>query len=154
MHRLTSLILCTAVVLIAGATRLNAQQGVSPAVRAELQTRAGRYPLVSVSLFRGDSAVLVFDDSSNSGKAAMAGTWMFGPPVTKVEEDGCPPEKVLGRQIARVLWRGGGKEAQLKTVIVRVQGTTGLDLYSRTSMYYEPSQLEGPWAGDPEHPNR
>jgi hypothetical protein len=149
MPTLSRRLLFAVLVAVCGVNRIGAQQGVSAAVRTALQSRAGRYPLVSVALFGHDSALIVFDDSSYTGKARSAGTWMFGPPVTEAEADHCPPEKVLGRQIARVLWKNGGKALALKSVIVRVRGVSGLDRLSWTDMYYEPSQLEGPWAGDP-----
>jgi hypothetical protein len=133
-----------------GVSAVGAQGTVSTAVRAELQARAGHYPLGDVKIFAHDSALLVFEDSSYTGSGRAAGTWMFGPPVTAAEADSCPPEKVLGRQIARILWRRGGKAADLSSVIVRVHGSAGLDRLSYTDMYYYPSQLEGPWAGDPE----
>ena len=151
MRRLICLSLIAAALTLSGATPVRAQgNNVSAALRAALQARAGHYPLVEIILFPHDSALLVFEDSSYTGKAAAAGTWMFGPPVTEAEADRCPPEKVLGRQIARVLWRLGGKEADLKTVVIRVRGVSGLDRFSHTDMYYGPSQLEGRWAGDSE----
>jgi hypothetical protein len=153
MPRLIRLLLVVAALPIVRAARVDAQQTVSPAVRAEIQARAGRYPLVAITIFAHDSALLEFADSSYTGKAYVAGTWMFGPPVTVAEADSCPPYKVLGRQIARVLWRRGGKEADLKTVIVRVRGVAGLDRFSFADLYYAPSQLEDPWAGDPEKPS-
>ena len=154
MRRLICLSLTTVALTLGGATPVRAQgKNVPAALRAALQERAGHYPLVEIILFPNDSALLVFEDSSYTGKAVATRTWMFGPPVTEAEADSCPPEKVLGRQIARVLWRRGGKEADLKTVIVRVRGVSGLDRYSHTDMYYYPSQLEGRWAGDTEgHP--
>ena len=151
MRRLICLSLIAAALTLSGATPVRAQgENVSAALRAALQARAGHYPLVEITLFPHDSALLVFEDSSYTGKAVAARTWMFGPPVTEAEADSCPPEKVLGRQIARLLWRRGGKEADLKTVVVRVRGVSGLDRYSHTDMYYYPSQLEGRWAGDSE----
>jgi hypothetical protein len=150
MRRLACFLLMAVVLAATPVAPLAAQGTVSAAVRAEVQARAGPYPLVAITLFRPDSALLVFEDSSYSDTARMAGKWMFGPPVSEAEADSCPPEKVLGRRIARVLWRRGGKAAGLKTVIVRVRGTSGLDRLSWTDMFYDPSQLEGPWAGDPE----
>ena len=151
MRRLICLSLVAAALTLSRATPVRAQgENVSAALRAALQARAGHYPLVEITLFPHDSALLVFEDSSYTGKAVAARTWMFGPPVTEAEADSCPPEKVLGRQIARLLWRRGGKEADLKTVVVRVRGVSGLDRYSHTDMYYYPSQLEGRWAGDSE----
>jgi hypothetical protein len=105
-------------------------------VCAKLQARTGHYPLVAVTIFAHDSALIVFEDSTYTGNALAAGTWMFGPPVTAAEADHCPPQKVLGRQVARIFWRRGGKDAGLKTVIVRVQGTIGLDRYSFVVIQY------------------
>ena len=73
---------------------------------------------------------------------------MFGPPVTDAEADGCPPEKVLGRKIARVLWRGLGRPSELKYIMVTVRGTTGVDRWTTNTMYFHRSQLEDVWAGD------
>ena len=151
MRRLLCLSLIAVALTLSGATPVRAQgKNASAALRAALQARAGHYPLVEIILFPHDSALLVFEDSSYTGKAVVGRTWMFGPPVTEAEADRCPPEKVLGRQIARVFWRLGGKEADLKAVVVRVRGVSGLDRYSHTDMYYYPSQLEGRWAGDSE----
>lgn len=121
-------------------------------VADELRREAAPYPLIEVVVQHADSAVLVFQDSSFTGAALRSHTWMFGPPTTKAEDDGCPPEKVLGRKIARVFWREVGKSAGLKTVIVRVRGTQGVDRLSFVDFYYIPAQLEGPWVGDPAHP--
>ena len=142
-----NLMLVAALVVASGA---GAQAAVSSSLRAALQARAGaQYPLEDVTILPGDSAVIVFADSTYTGARRQAGTWMFGPPVPPIEQDSCPPEKILGRKIARVLWQNGGRESRLATVIVRVHGTVGVDRFSYTAMYYEPSQLEGPWAGDP-----
>src|ERR1019366_7335962 len=153
MLRLIRLALVVAALPIVRAARVDAQQTVSAAVRAEIQARAGRYPLVAITIFAHDSALLEFADSSYTGKAYKAGKWMFGPPVTVAEADRCPPYKVLGRRIARVLWRRGGKEADLKTVIVRVRGVAGVDRFSYADLYYASSELEGRWEGDPEKPS-
>ena len=124
MRRLICLSLIAAAVTLSGATPVRAQgENVSAALRAALQARAGHYQLVEIILFPHDSALLVFEDSSYTGKAVAAGTWMFGPPVT---------------------------EADLQTVVVRVRGVSGLDRFSHSDMYYNPSQLEGRWAGDSE----
>jgi hypothetical protein len=47
-------------VLVGAVARADAQQTVSAPVRAELQARAGRYPLVAVTVFARDSALIVF----------------------------------------------------------------------------------------------
>jgi len=73
---------------------------------------------------------------------------MFVPPVTAEEAGGCPPQKVLGRRIARELWRRRGQAIALDQVIVRVHGSTGLDRLSHEDMYYGRADLEGPWVGD------
>ncbi len=123
---------------------------VDARVRAALQAKAGdKYPLGDVVIFATDSAVIEFADPTYTGEATRAGTWMFGPPVPVAEQDSCPPPKILGRKIARVLWQNGGKDRHLGTVIVMVHGTAGIDRFSNTRFYYEPSQLDGPWAGDP-----
>jgi hypothetical protein len=73
---------------------------------------------------------------------------MFGPPVTAEEAGGCPPQKVLGRRIAREYWRRQGKAIAIETVIVRVHGSAGLDRLSYEDMYYGHADLDGPWVGD------
>ena len=118
-------------------------------LRVPVQEKAGRYPLGGFAFFGRDSIILVFVDSNYTGASRLAGTWMFGPAVTPVEADGCPPEKVIGRQIARVLFRALGRPGALKTVIVAVHGTRGLDRWSVSKMYFYPEQLTGKWAGDP-----
>lgn len=90
----------------------------------------------------------MFEDSSYTVAAARAGKWMFGSAVTVAEADGCPPEKVLGRKIARVLWHSMGKPQDLQFITIAVRGSTGLDRWSNTTMYYHRSQLDGPWVGD------
>jgi hypothetical protein len=138
------------IVSAAAAHAAEAQTSVSAAVRAALQAKAGpRYPLGNVTIVAGDSAVIEFADSTYTGEARAARKWMFGPPVPIAEQDSCPPEKILGRKIARVLWQNGGKAAKVQKVVVVVHGTIGKDRWSRTDFYYEPSQLDGPWAGDP-----
>src|SRR5439155_16778546 len=97
-----------------------------------------------------DSALLVFDDSTLTADNLHAERWMFGPPVTAAEADSCPPEKVLGRKIARVFWRASGRPKQMQKVIVAVKGTTGIDRWTAESMYFYRSQLANVWAGDPE----
>ena len=141
----------TTVAWLAISSALTAQGPLPTGLAPELRRQAGPYPLMQVSVVRGDSAVLVFGDSSMTGAALTAHTWMFGPPVTAAEADSCPPEKVLGRKLARIFWRAAGKDAQVKMVVVRVHGTVGIDRFSGTDLYYYPEQLEGPWAGDPEH---
>lgn len=138
-----------ALVLAVTGCRPEAMSVVPAELRSALQQRAGRYPLKDVVVFGRDSALLIFQDSTYTGDAGRAGTWMFGPPVTVAEADNCPPEKVLGRQIARVFWRGLGTRLGLQQVVVQVGGTKGMDQFSRISMFYYPVQLEGLWAGDP-----
>lgn len=118
-------------------------------LRQAVVQKAGKYPLVGFRLFGRDSALLVFDDSALTADALGAKKWTFGPPVTAEEADGCPPEKVLGRKIARVFWRGWGRPPETQYVMVAVRGTRGRDRWTVNTMYYLHGQLEGPWAGDP-----
>lgn len=119
-------------------------------LREAMVQKAGKYPFVGFRLFGSDSALLVFDDSTLTADALRTKTWVFGPPVTVAEADGCPPEKVLGRKIARVFWRGWGRPPDAQYVMVAVRGTRGRDRWTVETMYYLLNQLEGPWAGDPE----
>ena len=64
-----------------------------------------------------------------------------------------PPQKVLGRKIARALWRGIGKPAEMRYIRVAVRGTTGLERWTAMDMYYHYTQLEGRWVGDPNRPD-
>ena len=82
-------------------------------LRDAVSRRAGGYPFAGFRLFGRDSALLVFDDSTLTGDALRAGHWMFGPPVTAAEADSCPPEKVLGRKIARAFWANWGRPVKL-----------------------------------------
>lgn len=130
-----------------------AQQPITHAVHWQLQRAAGAYALDSVYALGRDTVVLVLRDSTLTGAASDAGTWMFGPPTTKAEEDGCPPEKVLGRRLARIAWTALGKPADLQLVIVRVQGPRAGNLLERLSqltvdLFYPRFQLTGPWVGD------
>ena len=84
-----------------------------------------------------------------TGAALQAHTWMFGPAVTAAEADSCPPEKVLGRKIARVLFRALNRPAAIQQIVVAVHGAIGKDRWTGESMYYYREQLEGRWAGDP-----
>lgn len=68
--------------------------------------------------------------------------------MTEAEAYGCPLPKVLGPTIARVFWRGIGKQAEVARVVVRVRGTIGLGRESYIDMTYELADLESPWAGD------
>jgi hypothetical protein len=120
------------------------------ALRSAVANTARRYPLVGAKVFGRDSVLLVFEDSTLTAEPLRAGTWMFGPPVTAVEADSCPPEKVLGRRIARALYRGLGRPADLQKVMVLVRGTKGIDRWSAMYMYYYQSELARRWAGDPE----
>jgi len=78
----------------------------------------------------------------------QANRWMFGPPTTAAEADSCPPEKVLGRKLARLLWRGLNKPRELHYIIVAVHGTKDRDRFTVYTMYYQRGQLEAPWVGD------
>lgn len=145
------LILCAA--LVAGATSGDAQQPVARAIHATLQRVAGPYALDSVHALQKDSVVLVLRDTTLTATALEAGTWMFGPPTTKAEEDGCPPEKVLGRRLARLVWAELGRPATLQLVTVRVRGPmTGDPLGTlrkvSVDLFYPRFQLTGPWVGD------
>lgn len=131
-----------------------AQQPVTHTVHVQLQRAAGAYPLDSAYALGRDTVVLVLRDSTLTTAASNAGTWMFGPPTTKAEEDECPPEKVLGRRLARIVWTEFGKRADLQLVIVRVRGPlTGRPLESMSrltvDLFYPRFQLTGPWVGDP-----
>ena len=117
-------------------------------LRAALQAKAGSYPLVGYAFFGRDSVLLVFEDSAMTGAALNAHTWMFGPAVTAAEADSCPPEKVLGRKIARVLFRFLDRPAAMQQIVVAVHGTNGKDRWTVEDMYYYREQLEGRWAGD------
>src|SRR5690242_18346972 len=57
-------------------------------LRASLQAKAGRYPLVGFRFYGADSALLVFEDSALIATTVRAHKWMFGPPVTTAEADG------------------------------------------------------------------
>ncbi len=120
------------------------------AVRTAVANTARTYPLTGVRMFGRDSVLLVFDDSTLTAAPLNAGTWMFGPPVTAAEADSCPPPKVLGRRIARALYRGLGRPSDLEKVIVLVRGTAGIDRWTAMGMYYYRSELTGRWAGDSE----
>jgi hypothetical protein len=130
-----------------------AQQPIARKVHAQLQRVAGPYPLDSVYALNGDTVVLVLRDSTLTAARADAGTWMFGPPPTKAEEDGCPPEKVLGRRLARIVWTALGKPVDLQLVIVRVRGPLSgnpLESWDQVTeeLFYPRFQLTGPWVGD------
>jgi hypothetical protein len=127
---------------------LRAPAKLAPALVDSLRAKAGQYPFAGYR-FIGDSALLVFEDSTMTAAAVTSHTWMFGPPTTKAEEDGCPPEKVLGRRLARIFWRGAAKDSGVKIVMVAVHGTKGGDRWTAETMFYYPSQLEGAWAGEP-----
>jgi hypothetical protein len=144
---------CLGVALTCGSASVEAQQPVARNVRAQLQRAAGPYPLDSAYALGRDTVVLVLRDSTLTTAASEAGSWMFGPPTTEAEEDGCPPEKVLGRRLARIVWTELGKPADLQLVIVRVRGPmTGRPLESMrkltVDLFYPRLQLTGPWVGD------
>jgi hypothetical protein len=151
--RLVRRLLPVIVVFMAFASMTEAQKPLPRALQNLLRRSAGSYPLDSAYAVRVDSAVLVFGDVSLTPAAVEAGTWMFGPATTKAEEDGCPPEKVLGRRLARLLWTYIGKPKELAIVTVRVRGPLVEDaLGSATQiseeLFYPRFQLTGPWVGD------
>src|SRR5215213_5817891 len=116
------------------------------ALRGAILEKAAAYPFVGFRFFARDSVLLVFDDSTLTDDALTARRWMFGPAVTVAEADGCPPEKVLGRRIARSLWVRWGRPSEIQYVLVAVRGTSGRDRWTAETMYYPRSQLQGPWA--------
>ena len=138
--------------LTLASTTVEAQQQVARNVHAQVQRAAGPYPLDSAYALGRDTVVLVLRDSTLTTAASEADTWMFGQPTTEAEEDGCPPEKVLGRRLARIVWSELGKPADLQLVIVRVQGPmTGTIESMRkvtVDLFYPRFQLTGPWVGD------
>jgi hypothetical protein len=113
-----------------------------------VQRVAGRYPVLDVTFFGTDSALVEVQDSSRTVAAVLARTWTFGPPVSAEDAAGCPPEKVLGRRIARALWRVHGKTLGVTQIVVRVHGSSGLDRMSYADMYYGIHDLGDPWTGD------
>ena len=121
---------------------------LSATLRTTVVEKASQYPFAGFRLFGRDSVLLVFDDSTLTGRALETGTWMFGPPVTTAEADSCPPEKVLGRRIARLFWDRSGRPADMQLIMVAVRGTKGIDRWTVSTMYYPRHQLDGPWAGD------
>lgn len=138
-----------AILLGTAARSAHSQQASSPAaIQVRLQRIAGPYPVRAIEWFGPDSARVVVEDSTRTASAVLAQTWMFGPPVTADEAGGCPPQKVLGRRIARELWRQEGKRRRAEQIIVRVHGATGLDRESFVDMYYGVPDLDGPWVGD------
>jgi hypothetical protein len=126
---------------------LRAQRPVGAELVRELQAMAGRYPLLAAKAYPPDSAVLVFEDSTLSPGPPRAEPWMFGPPVTAEEAAGCPPPKVLGRRLARLLYRRLGQAQRPRQVIVVVQAPPPYSM-SRARMFYHQPELEQPWAGD------
>jgi hypothetical protein len=122
---------------------------LSPTVQRAVAAKAANYPFVGFRMLGRDSVLLVFDDSTLTAAGIRAQTWMFGPPVTAAEADSCPPEKVLGRKIARAFWNTAGQPAETQVIMVAVRGTRGVDRWTSETMYYWRSQLEKPWAGDP-----
>jgi hypothetical protein len=139
-----------ALLLAMGAHVVAAQSAVGAphSLTPRLQAVAGSYPVHDVEFFGRDSVRIDVEDSSRTVSAVRAHAWMFGPPVTAAEAAGCPPQKVLGRRIARELWRSQVHTIALELVIVRVHGTSGLDRLSYEDMYYRPADLDAPWAGD------
>jgi hypothetical protein len=125
---------------------------LSPALQNAVVTKAANYPFVGFRMLGRDSVLLVFEDSSLTVAGLRANTWMFGPPVTSAEADSCPPEKVLGRKIARAFWNAAGRPAETQVIMIAVRGTRGVDRWTAETMYYWRNQLEKPWAGDPTDP--
>jgi len=117
-------------------------------VLAAIKSAASGYPLVGVKLYARDSALLVFDDSTLTFAKLRAHSWTFGPAPTAAEAEGCPPEKVLGRKIARAFFSALGRPTELDHVIVLVRGTRDLERWTASGMYYFRPQLSGAWAGD------
>jgi hypothetical protein len=68
----------------------------------------------------------------------------------RAEADSCPPEKVLGRKLARLYWRTDGRSKEVKLVMVAAHGTRGIDRWTVITMYYPYGQLTAPWIGDRE----
>lgn len=121
---------------------------LNAAVRSRLERTAGRYPFVGIKRYGADSTLLVFADSTLAAAPLRAGTWMFGPAAKAGELDGCPPEKVLGRKIARTYFDAVGRPSELRHVLVLVRGTKDLDRWTAMGMHYYGPQLAGKWAGD------
>jgi hypothetical protein len=135
--------------LVVAPKNLRSQAPISSAaIRANLQRVSGPYPVLDIEWFGRDSARIVVEDSSRTTAAVTQHTWLFGPPVTAAEAAGCPPQKVLGRRIARALWRLQAKAVDVQQIIVRVHGRSGLDRLSFEDMYYGRSDLDDPWIGD------
>ena len=119
-----------------------------PELRRAIEERAGKYPFEGYRRFGPDSVLLVFADSTLTGASLKADTWMFGPAVTAAEADSCPPEKVLGRKLARIYWRAAGQPRAIKHIMVAVHGTNAIDRWTVVTMYYPYGHLAAPWVGD------
>lgn len=155
--RLAALVLCAATTALAAQVPLEFQPiehpaALGPELRAAVLGNAAGYSFAGFRRFGRDSVLLVFDDSTLTADAIHAHTWMFGPPVTAAEADSCPPEKVLGRRIARAFWRASGLPPEMQSIIVGVRGTRGIDRWTAETMYYWHAQLSGPWVGDSNPP--
>jgi hypothetical protein len=122
---------------------------LSPALQRAVAAKAANYPFAGFRMLGRDSVLLVFEDSTLTVAGLRAHTWMFGPPVTTAEADSCPPEKVLGRKIARAFWNAAGRPAETQAIMIAVRGTRGIDRWTAETMYYWRNQLDKPWAGDP-----
>ena len=122
---------------------------LDPRLRAAVKKQAGPYALDGFAFFGTDSLILIFADSALTRVAHESGKWMFGPPATAAEMDGCPAEKVLARKIARALFRALGRPTKLQQVDIAVRGTVGIDRWTGIDMYFYPEHLSGKWAGDP-----
>ena len=121
---------------------------LAPALRQAIKELAPQYPFEGVRVFGTDSVLLVFADSTFTGESSRSNRWMFGPAVTSAEADSCPPEKVLGRKLARTYWRATGRPTEIKQILVAVHGTVGVDRWSVITMYYTYGQLAAKWVGD------
>lgn len=131
---------------------LDPPAALSPTVQRAVAAKADNYPFVGFRMLGRDTVLLVFDDSTLTVAGLRAHTWMFGPPVTTAEADSCPPEKVLGRKIARAFWNAAGRPAETQVIMIAVRGTRGIDRWTAETMYYWRNQLDKPWAGDPTGP--
>ena len=118
-------------------------------IRRGVKAQAPKYRMIGGNVFGTDSILIAFEDSTLTATGLENGTWSFGPKPTKAESEQCPPEKVLGRKIARAVWREAGKPASWKKVSIRVQGTREtMDKHVALTMFYYHSELTAPWVGD------
>lgn len=153
-YRATLLLACH----LAGASPVAAQFPFEPAltkpaalpswVRRGVKAQAPRYRMVGGNVFGTDSILIAFEDSTLTSKGLQDSTWTFGPKPTKAESEQCPPEKVLGRKIARAVWREAGRPASWKMVAIQVRGTGDFEKYTGVTMFYYYTELAAPWVGD------